>query len=106
MSRGLGQIQRECLRIIEMYQAAGKEPTTFNIAAEVYQVERDHNGSRMINDAQHTATKRALANLRRAGLVTGRQDLTICQKLNDGSYNGRAERCCLWSTVHPSKKSK
>jgi hypothetical protein len=38
MARRLGRIQRGCLRVIEEYEAAGKRPTTFNIAAEVYQV--------------------------------------------------------------------
>ena len=38
MSRGLGRIQRECLRVIESYEKAGKEPTTFNIVADVYQI--------------------------------------------------------------------
>ncbi len=102
MSRGLGRIERECLRVIADYEAAGKEPTTFNIAAEVYRVERDKNGNRMINDAQHVAAKRALASLRRKGLVTGQQKVIVI----DGerilavvrSDGRRAERCCFWAT--------
>jgi hypothetical protein len=63
MSRGLGQIQRECLRVIEAYAARCKMVTTFTIVAEVYQIKRDRRGNRMCNDAQHTAVKRALAGL-------------------------------------------
>jgi hypothetical protein len=104
MSRGLGRIQRECLRVIANYEAGGKRPTTFNVAAEVYQVRRDRHGNRMINDAQHTATKRALSGLRSKGLVVGRQDI---KTLPDGDrifeFVGpdglRAERCCFWSIV-------
>lgn len=98
MSRGLGRIERECLRIIE---AAGKELTTFTIAAEVYRVKRDRNGNRWINDAQHVGTKRALASLRRKGLVTGQQKVTVKdgQKILSvvGSDGIRAERCCFWA---------
>ncbi len=36
MSRGLGWVQHACLRVINEYEAAGKTPTMFNIAAEVY----------------------------------------------------------------------
>ena len=102
MSRGLGKIQRECLRVIESYESAGTRPTTFSVTAEVYQVERDRHGNRMISDAQHTAIKRALANLRRRDLVVGQRDMGLCQRLADGSYSGRAERCCLWSIARGS----
>ena len=104
MSRGLGRIQRECLRVIESYEAAGKIPTTINVAAKVYQIKPDRQGVRWINDAQYTATKRALAGLRRKGLVNGQQALG---QFPDGrmilarcSVTGRgAERCCFWSTA-------
>ena len=102
MSKGLGRIQRECLRVIESYNVAGIEPTTFNIVADVYEIKRDQQGNRMGSDAQHTAVKRALGSLRRAGLVTGKQDMGRAQRLDDGSYNGRAERCSLWSIVRPN----
>lgn len=108
MSKGLGRIQRGCLRVIEEYEAAGKRPTTFNIAAEVYQIKRDSLGNRMVSDAQHVATKRALASLRQKGVISGQQDIKVypdgtkgfphCQRLADGSYSGRAERCCIWSS--------
>ena len=111
MSRGLGRIQRECLRIIEAYQEEiGRKPTTFDIIADVYQIKPDRNGDRMFNDAQHVATKRALAGLRRKGLVVGEQDvtvfpdgrrvLTLCRQHADGSYGPHSERCCFWSIVN------
>ena len=59
MAWRLGRIQRGCLRVIEEYEVAGKRPTTFNIAAEVYQVRRDQCGDRMVSDAQHFSTERA-----------------------------------------------
>ena len=83
------------LRVIEEYKAAGKTPTTFNIAAEVYRVRPDRHGNRMVSDAQHVATKRALAALRRMGLVTGQQHLALARSISDG----RSERCCFWSMV-------
>jgi len=64
--------------VIEEYEGAGKGPTTFKIAAEVYRVRPDRRGNRMVSDAQHVATKRALASLRQKGLVSGRQDITVC----------------------------
>src|SRR3954471_23830913 len=100
MSKGLGYIQRGCLRVIEEYEAAGKRPTTFNIAAEIYRVRPDGRGNRMVSDAQHVAIKRALASLQHKGLVSGQQDIKACP---DGTKiwaradaAGRAERCCLW----------
>jgi hypothetical protein len=108
MSRGHGKIQRECLRVIEASEAAGRKPTTFTVVADVYQLKPDKNGNRMCNDAQHTAVKRALSGLRRKGLVFGAQNVTVHadgtrtltynQMRADGSYNMfRAERCCHWS---------
>ena len=100
MSKGLGRIQRECLRVIEEYEAAGKRPTTLNIAAEVYQVERDRRDNRMVSDAQHVATKGLWRICRQKGLVSGQQDITVIrgQKiLARRGAHGRAERCCFWS---------
>jgi len=95
MAWGLGRIQRGCLRVIEEYEAAGKRPTTFNIAAEVYRVRRDQCGNRMVSDAQHFSTERALASLGRRSLVTGQQHLELARSILDG----RSERCCLWSII-------
>ena len=41
MSKGLGRIQRGCLRVLGEYAAAGKRPTMLNIASEVYRVRPD-----------------------------------------------------------------
>jgi hypothetical protein len=72
MSRGLGKIQRECLRAIESgCKTAGLLPTTYNIVVEVYQIEPDGDDCRLFTDAQYVAVKRALASLRRAGLIDG-----------------------------------
>jgi hypothetical protein len=106
MSRGIGRIQRECLRAL----GAATEPlNTFAITADVYQIKPDTYDNRMCNDAQHTAVKRALAGLRRKGLVVGRQDVRVKpdgtklflynRQHRDGSYSMHAERCCLWSIV-------
>jgi len=105
MSRGLGRIQLQCLKVIEAYGAAGKLPTTFNIAAEVYRIKSDSRGNRIVSHAQHVATKRALASLRERGLVSGDQQIII---LSDGTKilslarsDGRAERCCFWTIKSP-----
>jgi|RhiMethySRZTD1v2_1073278.scaffolds.fasta_scaffold1034101_1 hypothetical protein len=98
MSRGLGRIQRGCLRVIEEYEAAGKMPTTFNIAAEVYRVRPDRHGNRMVSDAQHVATKRALATLRQKGLVSGQQDVKVYpdgRKILARADGGRPGRAVL-----------
>jgi len=106
MSRGLGRIQRECLRVIEEYAQMGERPTTFTIAAEVYNVRPDRHGDRWVNDAQHSATKRALIGLRRMGLVAGEQDTEVhdgqrmLAKVRPGT--SRAERCCFWTIVKGS----
>jgi hypothetical protein len=67
---GLGRIQRGCLRVIEECEAAGRRPTMLSIASEVYRVRPDR-----LSEAQHVATRRALASLRRKGLVSGQEVL-------------------------------
>ena len=100
MSKELGHIQQGCLRVIGEYEAAGKTPTTFNIAAEVYRIRPDRHGNRMVSEAQHVAIKRALASVRQKGLVSGQQDVKVypdgTKILARASAGGRAERCCLW----------
>ena len=55
--------------------ATGKRLTTYTIAAEVYRAPCKTRGRRpVINEAQHVATKRALANLRRKGVVAAHRD--------------------------------
>jgi len=46
-------------------------PTTYTIAADIYQVKPDKDGNRWIADAQHGAVKRALEGLQRKGRITG-----------------------------------
>ena len=85
MSKGLGRIQRGCLRVIEEYDAAGKRPTMLNIASEVYRVRPDR-----LSDAQHVATRRALTSLRQKGLVSGQGDIQFApegpQRLADARF--------------------
>jgi hypothetical protein len=63
----------------------------------------DKNGDRLCSDAQHTSVKRALASLRRKGLVIGQQDVEVVggkrifQYVTPGTRY--AERCCLWSAA-------
>jgi hypothetical protein len=103
MSKGLGRIQRECLRVIDAYEVVGREPTTYNIVAKVYQVKRNERGVLVINEAQHSAVKRALANLRRRGLIVGMQDVGVTDDGKRYLYRqgagSRVERCCIWSLV-------
>jgi hypothetical protein len=66
MMKGLGRIQRRCLRVIGEYDAAGKRPTMLNITSEVYQVRSDR-----LSDAQMRAARRAVASLLQKGLVSG-----------------------------------
>jgi hypothetical protein len=80
MSRGLGKIERDCVRVITEYRAAGRWPNTYNITAEVYQIERDEKGNRSVSNAQHSAVKRALLSLRRKELIRAVQ---VCQRNQD-----------------------
>jgi hypothetical protein len=72
MSRGYGRVQNGCQSAIYLAERAGEPPpTTYDIAAKVYHVERDDDGYRYVSDAQHVAVKRALASLERQGKVIG-----------------------------------
>jgi len=71
MGRGMGRVQRACLRVVERYERDGRWPTTFNIAAKVYAVPPDQDGNYWVSDAQHVAVKRALEGLQRQGRVMG-----------------------------------
>jgi hypothetical protein len=102
MSRGLGRVQRDCLRIITEYEKAGKPPTTYNIVAEVYQVQRDENGNRRVTDAQHVAVKRALGVLRRQGRVIGWHDSEHTPYAAGDRKNGHIERCHYWRLASPT----
>ena len=92
MSRGMGIIQRGCLKAIQQHDG----PTTYTIAADVYAIRRDRMGNRWISDAQHAAVRRALNGLRRKGLITGYRD-TEHSRLNEyGQPDGRIELCHRW----------
>ena len=104
MSKGLGWVQRECLRAIRKFESVGQRPTTYDVVAEVYDVKQDQYGNQWINDAQYSAVKRALASLRRKGLVAGEQVFELNEhgrKLFILSQHprGYAQRCCLWATA-------
>jgi hypothetical protein len=94
MSRGYGKVQSGCLLTIWWAERKGKPaPTTYDIAADVYHVERDDDGCRYVSDAQHVAVKRALEGLRRQGKVIG-VDKRYCH--DDHEYDGRSERALCW----------
>jgi hypothetical protein len=95
MSRGPGWVQVACLRCIQKYEERGESPTTFNIAAEVYQVKPDKDGNRWISDAQHVAVKRALEGLRRQDRVIG---FRTHQARDVARGDGRTELCHHWMT--------
>jgi len=71
MSRGPGWVQMACLWVIRNYEDDGESPTTFDIAAAVYQIKPDADGNYEFTDAQYIAVKRALAGLQRRGRVIG-----------------------------------
>lgn len=95
MSRGLGWVQQACLRVIRKYEDGKRWPTTFNIAADIYQLKPDADGNRWVNAAQHVAVKRALESLQRQGRVIGfRAD----QARNPAAGDGRTELAHSWMT--------
>jgi hypothetical protein len=95
MSRGLGWVQQTCLLVIREYEDDGELPTTYNIAATVYQVEPDKDGCRLVNDAQHVAVKRALEGLQRKGHIIGFRD---AGRARIPGVDGRAELAHFWAT--------
>jgi hypothetical protein len=95
MSRGLGWVQQTCLLVIREYEDDGELPTTYNIAATVYQVEPDKDGCRLVNDAQHVAVKRALEGLQRKGHIIGFRDVG---RARIPGVDGRAELAHFWAT--------
>ena len=95
MSRGLGWVQSACLVIVKRHE--GKRwPSTYTIAADVYQVKPDRNGDRLINDAQHVAVKRALEGLQRKGMVFGFRD--TYHRRSERSFSSDIELCHVWLT--------
>jgi hypothetical protein len=102
MPTGLGWLQRECLRVIELHEADGKTPTTKDIAAVVYRVRRNSEGHPVISEAQHASTRDALYALQSRQLVEGKQDIAVTKsgkRIFARRGQGRPERCCFWSMV-------
>jgi hypothetical protein len=94
MSRGLGKVQWGCLTAIWQYERDGYLPTTYDIAADVYHVERDKDdGYRYVTDAQHVAVKRALEGWQRKGRIIGFRDVVHAPE-----GDGRIELCHCWMT--------
>ena len=99
MSCGLGRIERACIEAIHhREEACESPPTTFTVACDADGVQPDDGGNRLCSAAQHVAVKRALAGLRRKGLVTSLRDTTRARSI----YDGRAQTCCLW--MSPGRK--
>jgi len=104
MSRGLGWVQRACLRVIHEHEEeanGGKPPTAYNIAATVYHVEPDEDGNRWINDAQHAAIRRALKGLQRQGCIIGFRDAGLAR---DPPFDGRTQLANVWMTEKRAQK--
>jgi len=70
-------------------------PTTYTIAADIYQVKPDKDGNRWIADAQHGAVKRALEGLQRKGRITGFRDLL---QARTPGIDGHGELAHIWMT--------
>ena len=88
MSKGLGRIQRACLRVLGEYEAAGKRPTMLNIASEVYRVSPDR-----LSEAQHVATRRALTSLWQKGLVSGQGHIQFVPGRPQSLADARFRNC-------------
>jgi hypothetical protein len=97
MSRGPGWVQQACFEAICKREATKKDlwPTTYTIAADIYQVKPDKDGNRWIADAQHGAVKRALEGLQRKGRIIGFRDLL---QARTPGIDGRGELAHIWMT--------
>jgi DNA topoisomerase IA len=95
--RGLGRVQQTCLQVISQREAKAKDfwPTTYDIAADIYQIEPDKDGNRWVTDAQHVAVKRALESLQRQGHLIGFRDLL---QARIPGIHGRSELAHIWMT--------
>ena len=69
MSRGLGRIERAVLAAL----AQCESNNALSLTCDVYNVERDADGNRWCNDAQHAAVRRALRKLLRVRLIEGQR---------------------------------
>jgi len=90
MSKGLGQIQRDLLTQLE-----GRTTVvdTFTLAADVYRLEPNSDGMRVLNDAQLVSVRRALLKLASAGKA-----FKIMRGHDKRAYWAN-ERLGLWLTV-------
>jgi hypothetical protein len=100
MSRGLGWVQTACLQQIKKYEEDEEWPTTFDIAAAVYQVKPDKEDISYVTDAQHVAVKRALEGLQRGGHIIG---FRAHRPRVQGSDH-RTELCHHWMTERRANK--
>ena len=92
MRRGPGWVRASSLLAIRQYEDEGVQwPTTYTIAADVYQIAPDADGNRLVSDTQHVAVKRALASLQRKGLIIGFRDPAL-------SRQGIESQCYIWMT--------
>jgi hypothetical protein len=117
MSKGFGRVQLACLNAIKACEV-DNWPTTYTIAADVYEVVPDKHGNRLINDAQHVAVKRALGGLQVKGVVIGFRDASISRDRGESNHamairlgeppvsikrrraedDGRVQQCHIWMT--------
>jgi hypothetical protein len=95
MSRGLGWVQLACLEHIKGYEEDDEWPTTYDIAAAVYEVKPDEDGLSYVTDAQHVAVKRALEGLQRQGRVIGLAR-RYCDENPLAVYDKRSLYSCYW----------
>ncbi len=95
MSRGLGKVQRACLRIVEECERVDDWwPTTYDIAAMVYDVPAGEDGISVVEPAQHAAVRRALLGLQRQGRLIGFRT----HRQRDPGRDGRLELSHHWMT--------
>ena len=99
MGRGLGWVQTACLEHIKGYEDDEEWPTTFDIAATVYEVKPDEDGLRYVTAAQHVAVKRALEGLQRQGRTIG-----FRMKRRATWDDERTELCHHWMTERRANK--
>ena len=98
MGRGLGWVQTACLEHIKGYEEDDEWPTTFDIAASVYEVKPDKDGNSYVTDAQHVAVKRALEGLQRKGRIIG------FRMGRRARGDERTELCHHWMTERRANK--
>jgi hypothetical protein len=90
MSRGHGRIQRD---IIANLEKRDKLVDTFDLAADVFQLQPDSDGRILLNDAQLVSIRRALVKLAGNGII-----FKVMRGHNKRAYWAN-ERLGLWHTV-------